>query len=379
MEPPPADPSSAVGDEWHCSGWSKQVRGAALEWATSLYRCTPIQWCFCHPLAPARLLQVQLSCVICLSVIYPSSTLLLTHAKKKKKKVNTHLFLASLPLPCLISRQRECMPVFSVGAGQQMFIYCCFLECASLWFGFSSSVIGLKDRVMAVGAPDNLLTRSTRAERRVFALSSLAAGELLSNIQGLRDTAAVCLLLIACTHACTSPQTWQGGGKAASQLLSYASILFLRGVLNISSFEYVQLHQWDNSEQKPKTGVCGSVANIYWWWNKVHWWRDVQAEMDWKGLNLTTGQSCVWSFLLQNHRFLFMIHGIKSGWFLMSGYFSELLYYRSVGDISASAPRLVSRSPGEIYLAPGLKSDLHLQRGKKLYWHPPLLSIHAFY
>lgn len=172
--------------------------------------------------------------------------------KKKKKKVNTHLFLASLPLPCLINRQRECMPVFSVRAGQQMFIYCCFLECASLWFGFSSSVIGLKDRVMAVGAPDNLLTRSTRAERRVFVLSSLAAGELLSNIQGLRDTAAVCLLLIACTHACTLPQTWQGGGKAASQLLSYASILFLRGVLNISSFEYAHLHQWDNSEQKPK-------------------------------------------------------------------------------------------------------------------------------
>lgn len=232
METPLADPSSAVGDEWHCSGWSKQVRGGALEWATSFYRCTAIQWCFCHPLAPARLLQVQLSRVICLSVIYPSSTLLLlTHAKrKKKKKVSTHLLLASLPLPCLISRQREYMPVFSVRAGQQMFIYYCFLECASLWFGFSSSVIVLKDWVMAVGAPDNLLTRSTRAQRRVVVLSSLAAGELLSNIQGLRDTSAVCLLLIACTHACTLPQTWQGGGKAASQLLSHA--------ISLKSLEY---------------------------------------------------------------------------------------------------------------------------------------------
>lgn len=257
VEPPPADPSSAAGDEWHCSGWSKQVRGAAPEWATSFYPCTATQWRFCHPLAPARLLQVQLSRVICLSVIYPSSTLLLlTHAKKRREnKVSTHLLLAPRPLPCLISRQREYMPEFSVRAGLQMFIYYCFLECASLWFGLSSSVIGLKDRVMAGGAPDNLLTRGARAQRRVVVLSSLAAGELLSNIQGLRDTAAVCLLLIACTHACTSPQTWQGGGKAASQLLSHASIPVLSGVLNISRFEYARLHQSDNSEQKP-TNWC---------------------------------------------------------------------------------------------------------------------------
>lgn len=149
--------------------------------------------------------------------------------KKKKKKVSTHLLLAPRPLPCLISRQREYMPVFSVRAGLQMFIYYCFPECASLWLGFSSSVIGLKDRVMAVGAPDNLLTRGTRAQRRVVVLSSRAAGELLSNIQGLRDTAAVCLLLIVCTHACTSPQIWQGGEKAASQHFSCIYPISLRG------------------------------------------------------------------------------------------------------------------------------------------------------
>lgn len=41
--------------------------------------------------------------------IHPAHLLLLTHAKK----VSTHLLLASLPLPCLISRQREYIQMFS--------------------------------------------------------------------------------------------------------------------------------------------------------------------------------------------------------------------------------------------------------------------------
>lgn len=230
-EPPPADPRSAVGDEWHCSQWSKRVRGAEQEWATSFYCCTALQWCFCHPLALAGLLQVQLSHVIRLSsVIYPSRTLLLLAQPKKKEKKNqkmtSYLFLASLPLLCLTSRQRKYIQMSLVHLGLQLFFLLCLLKIASLWFWFSSTVIGLNERVTAIRARDS--NRTQRMKRRVAVLSSLTLWELLSYIQGLQDTATVFLWLRVCMcalRACTPPHTWQGE-KAVTKVLSYVSFDF---------------------------------------------------------------------------------------------------------------------------------------------------------
>lgn len=88
----------AVGDEWQCSGWSKQVRGAAPEWATSFYRCTAIQWCFCLPLA--RLLQVQLSDLpLCYLSIQHTAAAHTCKKKKRKKWAHTcYLLLGHCPV-----------------------------------------------------------------------------------------------------------------------------------------------------------------------------------------------------------------------------------------------------------------------------------------
>lgn len=231
-EPPPADPRSAVGDEWHCSQRSKRVRGAEQEWATSFYCCTALQWCFCHPLALAGLLQVQLSHVIHLSsVIYPSTAVARSAQKKKKKSKNECILVSSLSATALFNKQAKKIhsDIFSAFGTANGYLLC-LLEFASFLYWFSSIVIGLNERVTAIWARDS--NRAQRIKRRVAVLSSLMLWELLSYIPALWDTATAFLWLrvCMCAHACTPPRTWQEGGKAVTKVLSYVFILLLREV-----------------------------------------------------------------------------------------------------------------------------------------------------
>lgn len=147
--------------------------------------------------------------------------------KKKNQKMTAYLLLASLPLLCLTSRQRKYIQMSLVHLGPQLFFLLCLLEIASMWFWFSSTVIGLNERVTANRTRDS--NRAQRMKRRVAMLSSLTLWELLSYIQGLQDTATVFLWLRVCMcalRACTPPRTWQEGEKAVTKVLSYVSFYF---------------------------------------------------------------------------------------------------------------------------------------------------------